>query len=293
MIQPTFVAEIGCNHMGSMSVASEMIKIAANLCKVDVVKFQKRNNRELLTAEEFSRPHPVTDNAYGATYGEHREFLEFSIEQHQQLKRECEEAGVTYASSVWDCVSAEEVISLAPTLIKVPSACNLNFELLDLLAINYDGEIHLSLGMTDRQEEAEIMDFFTQLRITDRLVLYGCTSAYPAPFEDLYLREITRIRRQYKDQIGATGFSGHHLGIAADVAALALGAKWFERHFTLSRSWKGTDHAASLEPDDFSQLVKDLKNVSKSLAYKPESTIVVEQEQRLKLKRIKRPHAQF
>ncbi len=99
---PQIIAEIGCNHRGELETAKEMIKIAAQFCKVDVVKFQKRNSRELLTEEEYNAPHPNPANAYGKTYGEHREFLEFDAAQHAELKHCCEEWRVTYSTSVWD-----------------------------------------------------------------------------------------------------------------------------------------------------------------------------------------------
>ena len=92
--QPRMIAEIGCNHKGEMEIAHEMIKMAAIYCKADVVKFQKRCNRELLTPEQYNAPHPNPANAYGKTYGEHREYLEFNVEQHAQLKAWCEEYGI-------------------------------------------------------------------------------------------------------------------------------------------------------------------------------------------------------
>ena len=147
---PRIIAEIGCNHKGDMAIAKEMINVAAYFCKVDVVKFQKRNARELLTDEEYDTPHPNPVNAYGKTYGEHREFLELDLDQNRQLKTWCEQNGVVYSTSVWDLTSAREIISLSPDLIKVPSACNLKFDLLELLCKEYSGEIHLSFGMTKR-----------------------------------------------------------------------------------------------------------------------------------------------
>ena len=112
MKTPIIIAEIGCNHKGDINIAKEMIEIAATYCKVDIVKFQKRCNKELLTPEEYNAPHPNPDNSYGKTYGEHREFLEFTLEQHRQLKAWCEEYGIVYSTSVWDLTSAKEITSL-------------------------------------------------------------------------------------------------------------------------------------------------------------------------------------
>lgn len=283
---PVVIAEIGCNHKGDMKIAHEMIKIAATFCKVDIVKFQKRCPRELLTPEEYNSPHPNPANSYGKTYGEHREFLELNLDQHVQLLEWCKEEEVIYCSSVWDLTSAREIVSLNPALIKVPSACNLNFPLLEFLAENYKGEIHLSFGMTTYEEQEIIINFFEERDRNKDLVIYACTSGYPVPFEDITLFEINKIISNYGSRVKSTGFSGHHLGIAADVAAMTLGAMYIERHFTLDRTWKGTDHAASLEPDGMRRLCRDLRNVSKALRSKPKEILDIEEVQRKKLKKI-------
>ena len=158
--EPYVIAEAGCNHMGSMDIAHELIVTAAMFCKADAIKFQKRCPKELLTEEQYNAPHPVPYNSYGATYGEHREFLEFDLDQHKQLKSWCEEAGITYSTSVWDMTSAKEIVSINPKFIKIPSACNTNFDMLGYICDNYDGEIQLSFGMTTKDEEEQIVRFF-------------------------------------------------------------------------------------------------------------------------------------
>lgn len=275
------VAEIGCNHRGSMKTAKRMIEIAAR-GGAHYAKFQKRNNRELLSHEEYSAPHPVEENSYGKTYGEHREFLEFSIDQHSELQEHCQKNCIGYACSVWDSTSARQIASLCPDYIKIPSASNLQFELYDIL-FEYPGQIHVSLGMTTRKEERAIYQYFVHQNKLESLVFYHCTSAYPAPFGCLCLRNLERLQTHQGIEIG---YSGHHLGIAADVAAYTLGAKWIERHFTLDRSWKGTDHAASLEPEELKKLVVDLRNVQKSLAYRNTNILDEERFQRKKLKKV-------
>jgi sialic acid synthase len=278
------VAEIGCNHKGDFDIAKEMIATAANFSKVDVVKFQKRHVPTLLTRTQFEAPHPNPEYAYGASYGEHREALEFSVEQHRELQHVCAQNKVDYSCSVWDEVSAQQIASLRPALIKVPSASNLNERLLDVLTQAYDGEIHLSLGMTTRAEEDGIVDLFLSKGRAKDLVLYACTSAYPVAFDDLCLGEIPRLKLKFGSIVKAIGFSGHHNGISADIAALTLGAEWIERHLTLDRTWRGTDHAASLEPDGLRRLCRDLRSVSKALRPKWKDILDVEQAQRLKLK---------
>lgn len=285
MKAPKIIAEIGCNHKGDMNIAKEMIMTAATYCKVDVVKFQKRCNKELLTEEEYNTPHPHPENSYGPTYGAHREFLEFTLDQHRQLQEWCKEFGVEYSTSVWDVTSAKEITTLQPKLIKIPSACNLNKPMLQYLCDNYGGEIHMSFGMTTKEEEEEIVSFFEQNGRAKDLVLYNCTSGYPVPFEDICLLELTRMRKDYEDRVKAIGFSGHHLGIAVDSAAVALGAEWIERHFTLDRTWKGTDHAASLEPDGMRKLARDARAVAKALTFKEKDVLDIEMVQRNKLKK--------
>ena len=281
--KPFIIAEAGCNHMGQMNIAKDLIEVAAHFCNVDAIKFQKRCPKELLTTEQYNAPY-LTANSYGETYGAHREFLEFDIEQHRQLKKWCEEAGIIYSSSVWDLTSAKEITTLHPQFIKIPSACNTHFEMLKWLCDNYEGEIQLSFGMTTRNEEEEIVSFFEKNNRAKDLILFNCTSGYPVPFKDVCLLEITRMKEQFGGRVKEIGFSGHHLGIAVDTAAYVLGAKYIERHFTLDRTWKGTDHAASLEPDGVRKLVRNLNAVYESLTYKREEVLPIEQVQRNKLK---------
>ncbi len=283
--KPVVIAEIGCNHKGDFEIAKELVAMAKEFCKVDVVKFQKRNNKELLPPEQYNAPHPNPDNSYGDTYGAHREFLEFTADQHRELKEYCEELGIVYSTSVWDVTSAKEIAALNPQLIKIPSACNLNFAMLEYLADNYKGEIHISVGMTTHEEEDKVVALFEEKGRAKDLVIYSCTSGYPVDFKDVCLLEITRLREKFGDKVKAIGFSGHHNGIAIDNAAVALGAEYVERHFTMNRTWKGTDHAASLEPDGMRRLVRDLNATYEALTYKREEILPVEAVQREKLKR--------
>ena len=282
--EPIVIAEVGCNHKGDMNIAKEFIEMASIFCKVGIVKFQKRNPKECLTEAEYNAPHPNPWNSYGDTYGEHREYLELNIEQHKELKSYCEKLGLTYSTSVWDLTSAKEIASLNPKLIKIPSACNNHYEMLDWLCNNYEGEIHVSLGMTTHEEEEKLVSFFEERGRNKDFVLYSCTSGYPVEVEDICLLEITRIKEAYGSRVKEIGFSGHHNGIAMDIAAYTLGAAIVERHFTLNRTWKGTDHAASLEPDGMRRLVRDLKSAYKALTYKKEEMLDVEKVQRNKLK---------
>ncbi len=270
--------------MGQFEIAKELIRLSKD-CGAEYAKFQKRNSRELLTPDQYNAPHPIPYNAYGATYGAHREYLEFDQTQHAALKEYAESVGIGYATSVWDVTSALEIIELQPDFIKVPSACNNNYEMLRLLRDDYRGDVHVSTGMTTQDEIVRLVKYFEETdQARQRLVMYSCTSGYPVPFRDICLLEIRRIQENYGERIKEIGFSGHHLGIAVDVAAYTLGAVWVERHFTKDRTWRGTDHAASLEVPGLQKLVRDLEHTYEALTYKPREILEIEEVQREKLK---------
>ena len=282
--KPKTIAEIGCNHKGDIELAFDLIKLAKD-CGAEIAKFQKRNNKELLSEEQYNAPHPNPINSYGNTYGEHREYLEFDVEQHKQIKEFCENLDIEYSTSVWDVISAKEMSKLNPRMLKVPSASNTHFDMLEILRDEYKGEVHISFGMTTHEEEKKVIAFFNQNGISkERLIIYSCTSGYPVPFNDLCLLEIKRLQNDYNHIVKSIGFSGHHLGIAVDVAAYTLGAQYIERHFTKDRTWKGTDHAASLEPTGFKKLTRDLNATYESLQFKSSELLDIELPQREKLK---------
>jgi sialic acid synthase SpsE len=288
MDKPIIVAEAGCNHCGRMEIAEEMIKIAAFFCKADYIKFQKRCPSELLSKEAYNSPHPNPANSYGETYGLHREYLEFNLEQHRQLVDWCLHYGIKYSCSVWDITSAREIISLSPDFIKIPSAMNTHLDMLKLVCDEFKGQIHVSTGMTTHQELESLLSLMESKGRLGDAVIYKCSSGYPVAFSECYLDEIVDFVKTYGTQVAAIGFSGHHLGIAIDNAAYALGARWFERHYTLDRTWKGTDHAASLEMDGLRRLCRDLKATAQALQQKPTEILNIEIPQREKLKWIKK-----
>lgn len=280
------IAEIGCNHMGNLEIAKDLIRIAKYYCGADAVKFQKRDIETWANRypEMYNAPHPNPANAYGNTYKEHREALELNFDQNKELKKFCEDTGIIYSTSVWDIPSAKGIAAMNPEFIKIPSACNTNFEMLEWLCDNYDGEIHVSTGMTTYDEAEKIVELFEQKGKNQNLVLYNCTSGYPVPYDDVCLLEIKNLQSKYGDKVKAIGFSGHHIGTAVDIAAYTLGATIIERHYTLDKSWKGTDHSASLEPEELKRLILDLNAVSRALSYKEKEVLDIEAVQRKKLK---------
>lgn len=216
---PKIIAEIGCNHMGNFDIAIELIRLAKE-CGADYAKFQKRNPKESLSADQYAAPHPEPWQSYGESYGQHREFLEFTLAQHAALQTYAQSIGIGYTSSVWDMTSAQEIISLNPDFIKIPSACNNQTALLTLLRDNYAGDVHISIGMTTAAETEAIVTLFEETnQAKHRLVLYSCTSGYPIQFNEICLLEIQKLYQVYGDIVKEIGLSGHHLGIAADIAA--------------------------------------------------------------------------
>jgi len=282
---PYVIAEIGCNHRGELEVAKELLTLAKE-AGADVGKFQKRNPKELLTKDQYEAAHPNPENSYGSTYGAHREFLELSVDDHRMLQEHCKKIDLEYSCSVWDTTSAKEIASLNPVLIKVGSPSNCHWEMQRVLREEYTGDVHISTGMTTKDEIEQIVKFWEEGKgdAKNRLVLYNCTSGYPVPFPDVCLLELKTLKEKYAHRVKAIGFSGHHLGIAVDIAAYTMGAQWNERHFTKDRTWKGTDHAASLEPAGLSKLCRDLKAVHTAMSYKSEEVLPIEKTMRVKLK---------
>jgi sialic acid synthase len=279
------VAEIGCNHMGDMKIAKLLID-QAKQSGADYVKFQKRDNKILFSKKEYRSKHPIPRNSFGKTYGEHRDYLEFNISQHKKIISYCKRKKIKYSCSVWDINSAKIMSNISKDYIKIPSATNLNYQVLDYLSNNYKGDIHISTGMTSSNELDQIINFLDERRALKRTILYSCTSSYPADIKDIKLLDILNLKQKYGKYLKAIGFSGHHRGLSVDNAAIPLGANWFERHFTFDRTAKGTDHAASLEVEGLKKLRGRLDETNQTLNYKPNKILKNEQFQRNYLKKI-------
>ncbi|KGG14942.1 N-acetylneuraminate synthase [Prochlorococcus sp. MIT 0602] len=276
---PFVIAEIGCNHKGSLEIAKKLV-LEAKAAGATCAKFQKRNVKESLRPEIYTGPHPNPHNSYGDTYGKHREYLELTDGEHIELKEYCEQNSIHYSCTPFDLTSAKFLVSLNLKHIKVASFHNNHEELIDYLCKNQKGMIHISLGMITEKELNSLEGLLTRNNKFKDTVLYLCTSNYPCSFEDLHLEHITYLLNRFKDKCHAIGFSGHHNGIAVDLCAYTLGATYFERHFTLDRTWKGTDHAASLEPGGLRKLIRDLKAAQKSLTKRPSGVLESERHNR-------------
>lgn len=273
----TIIAEIGGTHIGSLERAKKLAKLA-KISGADILKSQKRNPKESTPKKMWDKPHPNQIFSYGKTYLEHRINLELPIEDHAKLMRYCESIDLDYSTSVWDVTSTKEVIGIKPKFIKIPSACNHNDEILNLLIHEFDGEIHISTGMTSKSER--IILYKKLLPHKDRIVIYHCTSGYPVPFEKLYLKEIINLSKIFPN----VGYSNHGYGIATEPVAYSLGARFFERHFIDDRMFRHTDASCSLEPQGLHKLNRDITAVSKTLQFKPDHIPDIEMEQRIKLR---------
>ena len=159
------ISEIGCNHRGEFETALRMISVSSEYS--DIIKFQKRNPKKLLSESEYNNPHPNSFHSYGSTYGEHREFLEFTLNQHIELKKYCEKLNRSYSCSVWDIDSAKDISSINIDIIKIPSACNLNKDLLECVFKLHSKEIHISLGMTKRDDINKMLGSNIEIRSID------------------------------------------------------------------------------------------------------------------------------
>jgi sialic acid synthase len=268
------VAEIGQNHQGQVELAIELMR-QAKLCGADAVKSQKRCVRELLSAEQYDRPYR-SHNSFGDTYGAHRQALELSESDWKRLFEYSLELGIDFFGSPWDLSSARALRRIGCPLFKVPSAALTNVELLDEIA-SYELPVILSTGMSSIEEVDAAVS-----RLSDvELYILQCTSDYPADFDTVNLRVLPQLAKRYGRVVG---LSGHHKGIAVDAAAVALGARVIERHFTLDRTWKGTDHAASLEPPGLARLVRDIRAVESALGDGRKRVLGCELEARMKLR---------
>lgn len=264
------IAEIGHNHQGSIDICKQMFKVAAE-AGASAVKLQKRNNRELFTKDFFDSAYN-SENSFGITYGEHREFLEFDFEQYVELKNYAVSLGVLFFATAFDFSSVDFLQKLGVPLIKIASGDLKSTPLLQYAA-STGIPLVVSTGgarMIDVQKAYEAIKTTTDVPFA----ILQCTAAYPALPEDLNLRVIETYRETFFDTV--VGFSAHDLGIAMGPAAYSLGARIFEKHFTLDRSMKGTDHAFSLEPVGLKKLVRDLKNTALALGNGIKSPLEIE-----------------
>jgi len=247
------VAEIGINHNGSVEKAKQLID-AAVAAGCDAVKFQKRTVEVVYTPDELSQSRI---SPFGDTNGDLKRGLEFGKSEYREIDAYCREKDIPWCASCWDEGSLEFIEAFGPPCYKIPSASLTDGALLR----HYAGTgrpLILSTGMSSLEE----IDRAVEILGTERLVLLHCTSTYPSRLEELNLKVIPTLKERYRVPVG---YSGHEVGLATTVAAVVTGACMVERHITLDRSMWGSDQAASVEPQGFSRMVRDIRAVEKAL----------------------------
>lgn len=248
------IAEIGMNHNGVYENAIKMIDLASK-CGVDCVKFQMRNLKELYSKDALDMTSSDLSTQY--TMGLLEKF-ELTYEQYKSLAEYSRSKNLIFMCTPWDKSSADAIESIGVEAFKTASADMTNFDLLEHL-VKKNKPLILSTGMSTKEEIDETVEFLTRLKAD--FALLHCNSTYPAPFKDINLRYINKLKK-YNIPVG---YSGHERGIAVSIAAVAMGAQIIERHFTLDRNMEGPDHSASLEYDDFKRLVEGIREVELSL----------------------------
>jgi len=248
------VAEIGINHNGDLDIAKRLID-ASKAAGCAAVKFQKRTPEKCVPPEQRDI---LRETPWGLiTYLEYRRRLEFGHEEYGEIDRYCRQAGIAWFASVWDEESVDFMEELDPLCHKIPSAYLTNHALLRHARAT-GRPIILSTGMSTMEQ---IRAAVTVLG-TENLLITHCTSTYPCKPGELNLRMIQTLREEFECPIG---YSGHEVGLQTSYAAVVLGACFVERHITLDRAMWGTDQAASVEPQGFMRLVRDIRVTEQAL----------------------------
>jgi sialic acid synthase len=256
--KPFLIAEIGHNHQGKLDIALEMIRAAAN-AGVNAVKLQKRDNKDLFTSKAFNS-HYNSENAFGSTYGLHREALEFGKEEYLECVKVAKDNNVVFFATPFDFRSVEFLLDLEVPLFKIASGDLLNHPLLKFVA-QTERPMIVSTGGAEIEQVLSAVEVLENANAN--FALLQCTAGYPPKYDELNLRVIQTYRDLFPGRV--IGYSGHDNGIAMPLAAYVLGARIIEKHFTLDRTMKGTDHAFSLEPQGMKKLVRDLDRAHKAM----------------------------
>jgi N-acetylneuraminate synthase/sialic acid synthase len=252
------VAEIGHNHQGDLKKCKDLFRLAQET-GAHAVKLQKRDNRSLYTREMYDKPYD-NENSFGATYGEHREALEFGHSEYVELQRYAREIGITFFATAFDLPSADFLAELDLPAYKIASGDLKNLPLLRHVA-RFGKPMIVSTGGARLEDVERAYEAIRPLN--PQIGILQCTAGYPAKFEELDLRVISTYRDRFPNVV--VGLSAHDNGIAMATAAFVLGCRIVEKHFTWNRAAKGTDHPFSLEPVGLRKLVRDLERVRVAL----------------------------
>lgn len=263
---PFVIAEVGQNHQGDLAIAREFIRILA-FEGADAIKFQTRDNRHLFATEAFEAPYQ-SENAFGVTYGLHREQLELRPEWLPILRDDCRRHGIRFMSTPFDEPSLQRLVDVGVDILKVASFDLGNLPLIDRMART---QVPMVLSVGGGQDDQIRASVETVRAHHDQLAVLHCVSEYPCEYHRLGLDNIERLARLFPDC--TIGSSDHFNGTLSGPVAYLKGARVFEKHVTLNRAWKGTDHSFALEPDGFRKFVRDVKRVRFMMAPKPADDI--------------------
>jgi N-acetylneuraminate synthase len=271
------VAEIGINHNGDIQVAKQMIDAAVH-AGADAVKFQKRTPEASTPPEQQKQ---MRDTPWGyITYLEYRHRVEFDLSDYQEIDRHCRTKGIVWFVSVWDEPSVDFIEQFDTPVYKIPSASLTDHALLRY--IRKTGKpVILSTGMSTLEQ----IQAAVQVVGREDLIITHATSTYPCEPEELNLRMIETLRKEFPGI--PVGYSGHEVGLVPSAVAVALGACLVERHLTLDRALWGSDQAASVEPGGFERLVKYLRVTEAALGDGVKKVYESEQSSLKKLRRVK------
>jgi sialic acid synthase SpsE len=273
---PFIVAEIGNNHNGDMDIARALVRTAREL-GADAVKFQKKDIETAFASELLDKPYGGP-NSFGETYRKHKEFLELSVEQLVELKRLADELDILSFATPFDLLSVEACEVVGYPLYKIASFHVTDLDLIRRVA-RLRKPILMSTGMSTLAEVDAAVAVIREY--TEDFVLMQCTSSYPTEIEDINLGVIPALRARYDCLVG---YSGHERGVSITPGAVLLGACVLERHFTLDRTMKGPDHAASLEPEGLALLVKRARNYFSAMGTSRKDVLPSEMDNRRKFR---------
>lgn len=275
---PVFIiAEIGINHNGSLEIAKKLID-GAKSAGCDAIKFQKRAPEICVPKDQW---YVERDTPWGRmSYIDYKHRVEFGVDEFAEIDKYCREKDIVWFASCWDENAVDFIEQFDPVLYKVASASITDIDLL-LRHKELDKPVITSTGMSTMEEIENAVNCFG----TSNLLVAHSTSAYPCKNEELNLRVILTLKNKFPGI--PIGYSGHETGLAPTWAAVAMGASFVERHITLDRAMWGSDQAASVEIGGFSRLVKNIRDIEKSLGDGVKKIYESELGQRNKLRRIK------
>ena len=256
------IAEAGVNHNGSIELAKELVEKAKE-AGVDYIKFQTFKASKLVTkAARQAEYQQKRIGKEGDSQYQMLKQLELSPEEHEVLIDYCHQLGIKFFSTAFDIDSIDYLHSLNLGLWKIPSGEVTNYPFLKCIAAINEPTI-LSTGMCDMEDvKAAVEALYKNGLSKDNLILLHCNTEYPTPFEDVNLKAMNALRKEFGVEVG---YSDHTIGIEVPIAAVALGATVIEKHFTLDRNMEGPDHKASLEPDELKAMVSAIRNIEKAV----------------------------